>query len=193
MHIVERVTDKAIRTVTLENELRDILIERDNIIEDRFDQLIRDCEILDVADAQDADAVLRQAATLLAGRLGLNESVLFEKFLDREKEGSTVIQPGLAIPHIIVEGEDCFDVLLVRAREGIQFSAAKDPVKVMFILAGSKDQRNYHLRALMAIAQIVQEKGFEEKWLAARGVEGIRNLILLSTRQRDQAPPGGSA
>ncbi len=58
----------------------------------------------------------------------------------------------------------------------------------MFILAGSKDQRNYHLRALMAIAQIVQEKSFEEKWLAARGIEGLRNLLLLSGRQRDTGP-----
>jgi len=192
MHIVERVTDKAIKTVTLENELRDILIERDNIIEDRFDQLIRHCEILDVEGPQASKAVLRQAAGLLADRMKLDEYVLFEKFLYREKESSTVIQPGLAIPHIIVEGENRFDVLLVRAKGGIRFSLAQDPVRLMFILAGSKDQRNYHLRALMAIAQIVQEKSFEEKWLAARGIEGLRNLILLSTRQRDTNPPAQS-
>ncbi|UCD48624.1 MAG: PTS sugar transporter subunit IIA, partial [Phycisphaerales bacterium] len=188
MHIVERVTDKAIKTVTLENELRDILIERDNIIEDRFDQLIHNCEILDVDGAQKSETVLRQAAALVAERLGLDEYVLFEKFLHRERESSTVVQPGLAIPHIIVEGENKFDVLLVRAKEGIRFSQAPDPVRIMFILAGSKDQRNYHLRALMAIAQIVQEKSFEERWLAARGTEGLRNLILLSGRQRDAGP-----
>lgn len=192
MHIVERVTDKAIKTVTLENELRDILIERDNIIEDRFDQLIRHCEILDVEGQQASKAVLRQAAGLLAERMKLDEYVLFEKFLHREKESSTVIQPGLAIPHIIVEGENKFEVLLVRAKGGIRFSQAQDPVRIMFILAGSKDQRNYHLRALMAIAQVVQEKSFEERWLAARGTEGLRNLILLSTRQRDTGPPAQS-
>ena len=32
MHIVERVTDRQLKTVTLENELRDILIERDDIV-----------------------------------------------------------------------------------------------------------------------------------------------------------------
>ena len=185
MHIVERVTDKAIKTVTLENELRDILIERDNIIEDRFDQLIRNCEVLDVEGSQPSETALRQAAALLAEKLGLDEYVLFEKFLHREKESSTVIQPGLAIPHIIVAGENKFEVLLVRAKDGIQFSQAPDPVRIMFILAGSRDQRNYHLRALMAIAQIVQEKSFEQRWLTARGTEGLRNLILLSTRQRD--------
>ena len=145
-------------------------------------------EILDIEGPQTADTVLRQAATLLAERLTLDEYVLIEKFLHRERESSTVIQPGLAIPHIIVEGDNKFDVLLVRAKEGIQFSQAPDPVRIMFILAGSKDQRNYHLRALMAIAQIVQEKSFEEKWLAARGIEGLRNLLLLSGRQRDTGP-----
>jgi APA family basic amino acid/polyamine antiporter len=55
----------------------------------------------------------------------------------------------------------------------------------MFVLAGSKDERNYHLRALMTIAQIAQEKQFEQRWLAARDTESIRNLILLSTRKRD--------
>jgi len=55
----------------------------------------------------------------------------------------------------------------------------------MFVLTGSRDERNYHLRALMAIAQIAQEKHFRQRWLAARDVEGIRNLILLSARKRD--------
>ena len=185
MHIVERVTAKDLKTVTLENELRDILMERDEIIEDRFDQLIRRCEILDIQGKKSSEKIFRQAAEILAARLGTDEFVLFEKFLHREAEGGTVIQPGLAIPHIIVEGEKKFDILLVRAVDGINFPNAPDPVRIMFILAGSKDERNYHLRALMAIAQIAQEKDFEQQWLAARDIEAIRNLLLLSTRKRD--------
>jgi APA family basic amino acid/polyamine antiporter len=187
MHVVERVTDRQLKTVTLENELRDILIERDEIIEDRFDQLVRKCIILDIKGTKPAEEVFREVATILAERLGTDEFVLFEKFLHREAEGSTVVVPGLAIPHIIVEGEKKFDILLIRARDGIVFSHALDPVRTMFILAGSKDERNYHLRALMAIAQIAQEKDFEKRWLAARDIEGIRNLILLSARKRDTA------
>jgi len=185
MHIVERVTDRELDAVTLEDELRDILLERDEIIEDRFDKLIKSCRILDIEGRVPADKVFRQAATILAERLETEEFVLFEKILHREAEGSTVIQPGLAIPHIIVQGENKFDILLIRAVDGIDFSHAPQPVKIMFILAGSKDQRNYHLRALMAIAQIVQEKEFEQRWLTTRDIEGIRNLILLSTRKRD--------
>ena len=185
MHIVERVTDRELKTVTLENELRDILLERDEIIEDRFDQLIKRCEILDIKGSKSAEQVFREVSTILAGRLDTNEYVLFEKFLHREAEGGTVVQPGFAIPHIVVEGEEKFDVLLVRAVDGIDFPHAPDPVRIMFVLAGSKDERNYHLRALMTIAQIAQEKQFEQLWLAARDTESIRNLILLSTRKRD--------
>ncbi len=186
MHIVERVTAKDLKTVTLENELRDILLERDQIVEDRFDKLIRNCQILDIKENQSSETVFRKLAKILAKRLDTDEYVLFEKFLHRETEGGTVVQPGFAIPHIIVEGQYKFDVILVRALDGIKFSASKEPVKIMFVLAGSADQRNYHLRALMAIAQIAQDKEFESRWVNARDTQAIRNLILLSTRTRDK-------
>ncbi|MHC4396753.1 MAG: amino acid permease [Planctomycetota bacterium] len=185
MHIVERVTARELKSVTLENELRDILLERDDIIEDRFDKLIRKCQILDIKGSRDAEQLFREVSTILAERLGTDEYVLFEKFLHREAQGGTVVQPGFAIPHIIVEGDNKFDILLVRSREGIKFAHTAEPIRIMFILAGSKDQRNYHLRALMAIAQIAQEKNFEQRWLTARDTQAIRNLILLSTRKRD--------
>ena len=188
MHIVERVTDRQLKTITLENELRDILLERDEVIADRFDRLIKDCEILDIKGRKSAEDVFRQVCRILEKRLDISEYVLLEKFLHREAGGGTVVQPGLAIPHIVVEGEKKFDVLLVRAVEGIEFPNVPDPVKIMFVLAGSKDERNYHLRALMAIAQIAQEKHFEQRWLDARGPAEIRNLILLSTRRRDAKP-----
>jgi amino acid transporter/mannitol/fructose-specific phosphotransferase system IIA component (Ntr-type) len=189
MHVVERVTDRQLKTVTLENELRDILLERDEIIEDRFDKLIRQCEILDMDGHTKAQEVFRKVSKILENKLDTSEYVLFEKFLQREKEGATVIQPGFAIPHIIVEGENKFDIVVIRASDGIEFPGIPEPVKIMFILAGSKDERNYHLRALMAIAQIALEKDFEKRWFSAKGAEGIRNMILLSARRRDIATP----
>ena len=187
MHVVERVTDRQLKTVTLENELRDILLERDEIIQDRFDKLIRNCTILDIEKKTDHEQLFRHVAGILAKQLDEDEYVLFEKFLAREAETGTVVQPGFAIPHVVVEGEHKFNIVLVRAKEGITFPKSPEPVRIMFFLAGSKDEKNYHLRALMAIAQIAQEKDFEKRWLAARDIEGIRNLILLSTRKRDNA------
>ncbi len=185
MHVVERVTDHELKTVTLENELRDILLQRDDIIEDRFDELIRECEILDIQGQMHSEEIFRQVSKILEPRLDISEYVLFEKFLHREAEGGTVVQPGFAIPHIVVDGNNKFDIILVRALDGIEFPDTPEPVKIMFVMAGSRDERNYHLRALMAIAQIAQEKDFEKRWSAARDKAAIRNLILLSARKRD--------
>lgn len=185
MHIVERVTDKEIHSVTLENELRDILLERDEILEDRFDQLIRHCKILDIPESCDSKTVFTQIAEHLETRLHTDKSDLLAKFIQREKEASTVIETGLAIPHVIVQGEHIFDVVLVRSEQGILFPNVADPVHVMFVLVGSRDERNYHLRALMAIAQIAQEKDFRSQWMQARDSDGLRNVILLSSRKRD--------
>ncbi|MCP4450399.1 MAG: amino acid permease, partial [Planctomycetes bacterium] len=174
VHIVKRVIDQKFKTFTLDSELRDILIERDEIITDRFDQLIKECEIIDLQEKMPAATAFKQAASVLAERLNTDQYLLLLKLMQREAEASTVIQPGLAIPHVVVEGECKFDVLLIRAVDGIDFPNTLDPVHAVFVLVGSQDERDYHLRALMAIAQIAQQKRFQQQWLAARDTEAIR-------------------
>jgi len=58
------------------------------------------------------------------------------------------------------------------------------PVNIVFALAGTRDERNFHLQALMAIAQILQNKDFLNNWVKVDGVEDLRNLILLAQRVR---------
>ncbi|MHC5214914.1 MAG: amino acid permease [Planctomycetota bacterium] len=185
MHVVQQVTDREIKSPTLENELRDILFERDNIIADRFDHLLTDCTIFDLEGQKTAQEVFEQAAAVFSEKLSIDKQVLVDKLLAREAEGSTVLETGLAIPHVVIEGEKKFQILPVRAGDGIDFPHAKEPVKTVFFLAGTKDERNYHLRALMAIAQIVQENDFYDRWFAARDADALRNLLLLSKRKRD--------
>ena len=125
-------------------------------------------------------------AESLAKRLNVSAEALREKLITREKESSTVLQPGMAIPHIVIEGEHLFDIMLVRCREGVTFKEGQPPVQAVFILVGSPDERNYHLRALMAIGHIVQEPNFMQRWLTAPGAEHLRDILLLSTRKRDK-------
>ena len=84
-------------------------------------------------------------------------------------------------------GEGRFELLLARAKEGIGFSDDVAGVKAVFMLAGSRDERNFHLRALAAIAQIVQEKDFERRWMSVTSAQGLRDIALLSQRRRHSA------
>lgn len=188
VYMVRNVVASEIRRSGLEEELREIALERDEIVQDRFDRMVQQCEILDLPGPVSVETMFTEAADLLARRLNVPRKILLDRFRARESDSSTIIQPGLAIPHIIVDGQGLFDVLLVRSREGIVFDPERPYVKTAFILIGSADERNYHLRALMAIAQIVQEEGFTERWLAAPGPEHLRDLVLLSRRCRDEHP-----
>ena len=185
MHVVERITAKELAGVTLRDELREIIKERDQIVEDRFDRLVKEAEILDFPESVSSAEVFERVCRLLSPKLQVDREELLKLFLEREKQSSTIIRPGLAIPHVIVPGDNLFEILLVRCCPGIRFPNVEEPVNTMFILVGSLDERNYHLRALMAIAQVVQEAGFEERWLCARDIRGLRDIILLSGRKRD--------
>jgi amino acid transporter/mannitol/fructose-specific phosphotransferase system IIA component (Ntr-type) len=185
VYLVKRITSSAIRRTGLEDELRRISIERDGVELDRFDRLVQDCVILDLDESMSAKEFFSRVASELAPRLQTDPESLYERFLARERESSTVIEPGLAIPHVVVDGDHVFEILLARCKGGVVFSELHEPVTTAFVLVGSADERNYHLRALMIIAHILQEPEFRQRWLKARSVEQLRDIILLSSRERE--------
>jgi APA family basic amino acid/polyamine antiporter len=187
IQVVRRITARDLEpsAPSLEGELREILRERDEIVEDRFDGLIQRCTILDREKGETVWEFFQDVSRVLGAELELDPAVVYGLLEKRERESTTALRPGLAIPHIIVEGEGIFGILLARSREGIAFNGGAPPVHAVFVLMGSRDERNYHLRALMHIAQITRDPDFDSKWLEAAGVEQLRNVILLGERRRD--------
>ncbi|MBN1918923.1 MAG: amino acid permease [Verrucomicrobia bacterium] len=183
--VVKKIAAKDLQRTGLEKELRQISLERDDRMLDRFDRLMKYCPILDIDTAITADELFDRAAAALADRLQVAPTLLRRRLAERERQSSTVVRPGLSIPHVVIEGHNVFEVLLVRAREGITFPEADRPVTTAFVLVGSLDERNYHLRALMTIAHLVQEADFEKRWAQARNAEELRDVVLLSTRKRE--------
>lgn len=184
--LVKRITDKELGNGSLATELKNILLERDNIVSDRFDRLVEECPILDLPAPLPAEEMFQLVAKELSPRFGIDEQLLFDRFTQRERESQTVVRPGVAIPHITIEGEKKFDIVLVRCKGGITFPDAPDRVHSAFVLVGSRDERNFHLRALMAVAQVTNEADFDTNWLRARNMTELRHVILLSKRMRER-------
>ncbi|MBD3380095.1 MAG: amino acid permease [Candidatus Omnitrophica bacterium] len=184
LHLIERVAAKEFMDISLETELRDIIRERDNIEKDRFDRIVEECVVVDIPNKMTAEDFFRDIAVEIASRLDCSPSEVFRLLLDREEQASTVLKPGLAIPHIIVNGEHQFLLFIARCRQGIFFPGAHSGVNAVFVIAGSRDERPFHLRALSAIAQIVEDPAFEKKWMDAEDEAGLRDIILLGKRKR---------
>ncbi len=184
VYMVKSILSKHIKRSGLEDELVRISLEREEIQADRFDELVLKAAVLDIPEGITARELFHRLADALAPRLSMNSERIFELFLAREKESSTVVHPGLAIPHIIVGGENVFEIVLVRCQPGVIFSELHAPVHTAFVLIGSSDERNFHLKALMSVAHLIQEEEFEERWQQARNVEQLRDIVLLSKRKR---------
>ncbi|MDP8216023.1 MAG: amino acid permease [Candidatus Kaelpia imicola] len=185
IYVLEKLTvkDKELSSDNLLTELKDIVVQREGIIGQKFYNLVEESMFLDIEGSLKLGDFFKEVSLGLGKSLNLNSEELFNKFIEREKESSTVIAKGLAIPHIFVSGNDVNRLVLVRARAGIIFP--KDQlVHTAFILVSSSGERVLHLKFLAAIATIVQSQDFEKKWLEAKGEEELKHVIFLAERKR---------
>lgn len=120
---------------------------------------------------------------IISEKMGVERDKIYGALYARETDTSTAISPFVAIPHIVIEGENRFEIFMARAKKGIEF-LDEDDVKAVFILIGTSDERNFHLKALSAIAQVVQGEKFKEIWMKASGENNLRDIVLLSKRHR---------
>lgn len=183
LHVIERILNKELTGIRLEKELRNILKERDSIKEDRFDKLVKKALVFDFESRMTYEELYKEISEKLGQRIGLSGDEVYNLLCDKEKRYSSVLGDNIAIPHVIVEGEKIFDVVIVRNKEGVVFEENKK-INVIFVLIGSRDERNFHLKALSAIAQVVNGKDFYKKWMEAKNPQVLKDIVMLSKRQR---------
>lgn len=156
----------------------------------RLSSLLQSCPILDLSGPQTLESFLNQVAETMAGRLDVSAAELHTMLEEREKESSTVIAPGLAIPHVILQGAGRFEILVARCRKGVEFPDA-GKVRTLFVLLSSHDERTMYLRTLSTIARMVGAARFERYWMEAAETEDLRALLLHT--EDESAPKKGEA
>ena len=177
----------------LEAELSRIARERDTIVEDRFDQIIGDCPVLDMPPGASREDLFRAVAGELAAAMPLPAETILRLLEARENVSSTVVRPGLAVPHIVDAAAPSLRIVLARSREGIAFEEGEREVRAVFVLAAPPGERNVYLKALVAVAEIAQEPDFDRKWLSAGSPEALREIILAAERRREHPWEGEEA
>ncbi len=177
--LVDFTAAKSLSSPKLDREVKAIISDRDNGQRARFDKLIDECAILDLPSSTTYELFFDQAADILSSALAVPKEDIFRLLIERERESSTAFRPDLAIPHIIIEGRNMFHLLLARCRNGIYYSELAPRVQAVFLLAGTSDQRDFHLYTLASIAEVVQQNFFNERWLKANNENTLRNIAKV--------------
>jgi len=168
----------------IDEELREILIDRDDVTERRFEEIIKKCEVLDVHKYKRPDKFAWLISHKLADRLDTDKDKLHGLLKKREKDSNIIVHPGIAIFSHIIKGSDKFEIILVRSKKGIMLSDDADPIHAFFVIVASPNLQSFYLHSLMWIVQIAEETDFEEKWINAKDIDELRDIILSSWRKR---------
>jgi amino acid transporter/mannitol/fructose-specific phosphotransferase system IIA component (Ntr-type) len=192
LHLIKRLSDKELTGRLLESELKEIIRERDEICIDRFDEIIERATIIDLCEGMGERQFFFLLAKRISEQFNLDSQKVFELLLEREKSVSTMIMPGIAVSDIIIDGEGLFEILIARCRNCVLWEGEETGMHTFFLIITTKDERNFYLRAITAIAQLIHNPNFEKRWLEAKTVEGLKDIILLGDRKRICPMPDSS-
>lgn len=183
LHLIERITGEKSTGYLVDEELREIIVERDEVYENRFEEIIKKGEVIDLFKYLPPNDFAKVIAKRLSHRLNVSEEKLFKLIKKRSSDSNIVIRPGIAIVSHTIRGRDKFDILLVRSKKGIIISDEINPIHAFFTIIASPDQKNFYLHCLMWIVQIAEDPEFEQTWVNAKDITELRLALLLSWKK----------
>jgi len=186
LYVIERITGIKSAGYLIDEELREILIERDDVTEKRFEDIIKECEVVDLEKFLHPDEFTQLVAYKLATRLNIEEARLYKLIKKKRTISNFVVHPGVAIFSHTIKGRDKFDMIIIRSKKGFIVSDDSDPIYMFFIIVASPDQQSFYLHSLMWIIQIAEEMDFEEEWMKAKDDKELKEIILSSWRKRKE-------
>lgn len=180
--LIDGVASQELLGDSSREDVEGMIRKRNEMIKDRFDTIIKKCRVLDLNQFTSSEEFFDLVAGELAQKLDMNAETLASAFKKHEAESSTVLNQWLAVPHVIIEGEGIFEILVARSRKGVRFSDHARRVNAVFVLVGTMDERNFYLCVLAAIAQITGSTGFLERWFQAKGPQELKDAVLSAKR-----------
>lgn len=144
--------------------------------------------IIPELEAGDRNGAISELVSALdrAGRLGKGncESVT-RAVLKREKEASTGMGKGVAVPHVKHQAVKDVVAAVGRSSAGLDFSALdKQPVYSIFLLVSPLDEPEKHLQAMENVFKQLQEEKFRKFLRQSQTVGQIESLL----READENP-----
>lgn len=139
--------------------------------------------IVSSLEAKDKKQALQELSRKAQELTGLEQTVVFEALLQRERLGSTGLGRGIAIPHGKLPGLVSVVTVFARLKEPISFdSVDNEPVDLVFLLLAPEHAGADHLKALARISRLLREPQTLQK---LRCCKDSRALYAVLTEPMD--------
>jgi len=146
-----------------------------------FDFLIKEGTIaeLKAADKESAIAELLQAMVDAKAVKKADYKKVLKKILEREKQGTTGLGKGLAVPHIkLTKFVKRMVGVFGRSSQGIEYGAIDGaPCKLFFLILTPQDGDAKHVEALKKVAQLARNSDFCRFMAEASTLKEVLELL----------------
>ena len=113
----------------------------------------------------------------LKGKSPFNSEVLMEKLLERENQGSTFLNEGVALPHARMDGLEAPMVALGICRSGILDAFTELPIEAVFLLFTPKEGHRSHLQLLAVTGRMMQNRALRNRLRTEKTPAGILEVL----------------
>ena len=106
-------------------------------------------------------------------------SLIIDKLNERERLGSTSVGNGIAIPHTKIDGINETQVIFLKLKDGVDFSASDGKkIDLVFSIIAPENSESDHLLILSSISNFVRKKQNIDRLRGSTNMEEI--LFLFS-------------
>jgi fructose-specific phosphotransferase system IIA component len=124
--------------------------------------------LVDTSDVQDPDAI-------------------FQAVMNREREGSTGLEKGVAIPHAKSDAVKSLSIVIGISRAGVDFAALDGkPSHLFFLMVAPTSESGPHVQAIAKIVKMIKLDKFRKKLLDAKKPDDVVEAISRVENGEDE-------
>ena len=107
-------------------------------------------------------------------------SLIIDKLNERERLGSTSVGNGIAIPHTKIDGINETQVIFLKLKDGVDFSASDGKkIDLVFSIIAPENSESDHLLILSSISNFIRKK---QKIDILRGTSNMEEILFLFSK-----------
>jgi PTS system nitrogen regulatory IIA component len=145
--------------------------------------------VLPTLDARDKEMVMLSLARRLAGvHRDVDGQRLVEALRERERQVSTALVDGVAVPHARLSGVERIVGVLGRSASGIACDSHDGrPTHLFFLLVSPAEEPGHHLRALATVSRLLHDPHCRSGLMAAADAPAMLAVLHAHASRHHRA------
>jgi len=139
-------------------------------------------------EGENKEEVIEELVSLLVETSDVSDAdMIYEAVMKREREGSTGLEKGVAIPHAKSDAVKKLSIVIGISREGVDFEAQDGkPSHLFFLMVAPTAESGPHVQAIAKIVKMIKLDKFRKKLVEAKKPDDVVDAISRVENGEDE-------